>query len=417
MSFKRVVITGMGALTPIGNDVSTFWTNLVAGVSGAAPITHFDAEKFRTRFACEIKGLDINNYIPRQEARKMDPFAQYAVIAADEAMKDAGFDADTLDLDKAGVIWGTGIGGLKTFEEEVSNYATNGNIPRFNPFFIPKMIVDSASGVLSIRYGFRGPNFITVSACASATNALIDAFNYIKLGMMNVCISGGSEAAVTIAGVGGFNALKALSERNDSPETASRPYDKDRDGFVLGEGSAAIILEELEHAKARGARIYAEMVGAGMSSDAYHITAPHPEGLGAQIVMKNAVENAGIRPEDIDYINTHGTSTPIGDPGEIKAIEKYFGEHAYELSISSTKSMTGHLLGGAGAIEAAACILAIRDQVVPPTINHFTDDPEINPRLNLTFNQAEKRKINYALSNTFGFGGHNASVIFKKYED
>ncbi|NIJ56008.1 beta-ketoacyl-ACP synthase II [Dyadobacter arcticus] len=416
MSFKRVVITGMGALTPIGNDVSTFWTNLVAGVSGAAPITHFDAEKFRTRFACEIKGLDINNYIPRQEARKMDPFAQYAVIAADEAMKDAGFDADTLDLDKAGVIWGTGIGGLKTFEEEVMNYATNGNIPRFNPFFIPKMIVDSASGVLSIRYGFRGPNFITVSACASATNAMIDAFNYIKLGMMNVCISGGSEAAITIAGVGGFNALKALSERNDSPETASRPYDKDRDGFVLGEGGAALILEELEHAKARGAKIYAEMTGAGMSSDAYHITAPHPDGLGAHIVMKNAVENAGLQPEDIDYINTHGTSTPIGDPQEIKAIEKYFGEHAYNMGISSTKSMTGHLLGGAGAIEAAACIMAIRDQIVPPTINHFTDDPGINPRLNLTFNKAEKRKINYALSNTFGFGGHNASVIFKKYE-
>ncbi|MEO6283257.1 MAG: beta-ketoacyl-ACP synthase II [Dyadobacter sp.] len=417
MSFKRVVITGMGALTPIGNDVSTFWTNLVAGVSGAAPITRFDAEKFRTRFACEIKGLDINNYIPRQEARKMDPFAQYAVIAADEAMTDAGFDADTLDLDKAGVIWGTGIGGLKTFEDEVINYAENGKIPRFNPFFIPKMIVDSASGVLSIRYGFRGPNFITVSACASATNALIDAFNYIKLGMMNVCISGGSEAAVTIAGVGGFNALKALSERNDSPETASRPYDKDRDGFVLGEGGAALILEELEHAKARGAKIYAEMIGAGMSSDAYHITAPHPEGLGAHIVMKNAVENAGIKPEDIDYINTHGTSTPIGDPQEIKAIEKFFGDHAYKLSISSTKSMTGHLLGGAGAIEAAACIMAIRDQIIPPTINHFTDDPEINPRLNLTFNKAQKRNVNIALSNTFGFGGHNASVIFKKYED
>jgi len=417
MSFKRVVITGMGALTPVGNDVSTFWKNLVAGVSGAAPITRFDAEKFRTKFACEVKGLDVHNYIPRQEARKMDPFTQYAVIAADEAMKDAGFDADTLDLDKAGVIWGTGIGGLKTFEEEVMNFAENGKTPRFNPFFIPKMIVDSASGVLSIRYGFRGPNFITVSACASATNALIDAFNYIKLGMMNVCISGGSEAAVTIAGVGGFNALKALSERNDSPETASRPYDKDRDGFVLGEGGAALILEELEHAKARGAKIYAEMIGAGMSSDAYHITAPHPEGLGAHIVMKNAIENAGIKPEDVDYINTHGTSTPIGDPQEIKAIEKFFGEHAYKLNISSTKSMTGHLLGGAGAIEAAACILAIRDGVIPPTINHFTDDPEINPRLNLTFNQAQKRETKIALSNTFGFGGHNASVVFKKYED
>ncbi|MCE7043051.1 beta-ketoacyl-ACP synthase II [Dyadobacter sp. CY312] len=416
MSFKRVVITGMGALTPVGNDVPTFWKNLVAGVSGAAPITRFDAEKFRTRFACEVKGLDINDYIPRQEARKMDPFTQYAVIATDEAMKDAGFDTDKLDLDKAGVIWGSGIGGLKTFEDEVLNFAEGGKNPRFNPFFIPKMIADSASGVISIRYGFRGPTFITVSACASATNALIDAFNYIRLGMMNVCISGGSEAAVTNAGMGGFNALKALSERNDSPETASRPYDKDRDGFVLGEGGAALILEEYEHAKARGAKIYAEMIGGGMSSDAYHITAPHPDGRGAYMVMKNTVENAGIRPEEIDYINTHGTSTPIGDPQEIKAIEKFFGEHAYNMNISSTKSMTGHLLGGAGAIEAAACILAIRDQIIPPTINHFTDDPEINPRLNLTFNKAQERKVNIALSNTFGFGGHNASVIFKKYE-
>lgn len=416
MSFKRVVITGMGAITPIGNDVSTYWKNLVAGVSGAAPITRFDAEKFRTKFACEIKGLDINDYIPRQEARKMDPFTQYAVIAADEAMKDAGFGDDTLDLDKAGVIWGSGIGGLKTFEDEVLNFAEGNKTPRFNPFFIPKMIADSASGVLSIRYGFRGPTFITVSACASATNALIDAYNYIRLGMINVCISGGSEAAVTNAGVGGFNALKALSERNDSPETASRPYDKDRDGFVLGEGGACIILEEYEHAKARGAKIYAEMIGGGMSSDAYHITAPHPEGLGAYNVIKNVVENAGIRPEEVDYINTHGTSTPLGDPQEISAIEKFFGEHAYNMNISSTKSMTGHLLGGAGAIEAAACIMAIKDQIVPPTINHFTDDPEINPRLNLTFNKAQKRKIDIALSNTFGFGGHNASVIFKKFE-
>ena len=416
MSFKRVVITGMGALTPVGNDVPTYWKNLVAGVSGAAPITRFDAERFRTRFACEVKGLDINDYIPRQEARKMDPFTQYAVIAADEAMKDAGFGADTLDLDKAGVIWGSGIGGLKTFEDEVTNFAENGKNPRFNPFFIPKMIADSASGVLSIRYGFRGPTFITVSACASATNALIDAYNYIRLGMMNVCISGGSEAAVTSAGVGGFNALKALSERNDSPETASRPYDLDRDGFVLGEGGAALILEEYEHAKARGAKIYAEMIGGGMSSDAYHITAPHPDGRGAFMVMKNTVENAGINPDEVDYINTHGTSTGLGDPQEIKAIERFFGEHAYEMGISSTKSMTGHLLGGAGAIEAAACIMAIQDQVIPPTINHFTDDPEINPRLNLTFNKAQKRKVNIALSNTFGFGGHNASVIFKKYE-
>ena len=416
MSFKRVVITGMGALTPIGNDAPTFWKNLVAGVSGAAPITHFDAERFRTRFACEIKGLDMNDYIPRQEARKMDPFTQYAVIATDEAMKDAGFDLEKLDLDKAGVIWGSGIGGLKTFEDEVVNFSEGGRNPRFNPFFIPKMIADSASGVLSIRYGFRGPNFITVSACASSTNALIDAFYYIRLGVMKVCISGGSEAAITNAGVGGFNALKALSERNDSPETASRPYDRDRDGFVLGEGGAALILEEYEHAKARGAKIYAEIIGAGMSSDAYHITAPHPDGIGAYNVMKNAVEDAGIQPEEIDYINTHGTSTPLGDPQEIKAIERYFGDHAYKLSISSTKSMTGHLLGGAGAIEAAACIYAIQDQVIPPTINHFTDDPEIDPRLNLTFNEAQKRPVNITLSNTFGFGGHNASVIFKKFE-
>ena len=417
MSFKRVVVTGLGALTPLGNDAPTFWQNLVAGVSGAAPITRFDAERFRTKFACEIKGLDMNDYIPRQEARKMDPFTQYAVIAADEAVKDAGFAPDQLDLDKAGVIWGSGIGGLKTFEDEVINFSEGGRNPRFNPFFIPKMIADSASGVLSIRYGYRGPNFITVSACASSTNAIIDAFYYIRLGVMKVCISGGSEAAITNAGVGGFNALKALSERNDSPETASRPYDKDRDGFVLGEGGAALILEEYEHAKARGAKIYAEIIGAGMSSDAYHITAPHPDGTGAYKVMENAVEDAGIRPEEIDYINTHGTSTPLGDPQEIKAIERYFGEHAYAMSISSTKSMTGHLLGGAGAIEAAACIMAIRDGIIPPTINHFTDDPEIDPRLNLTFNKAQKRKVDVALSNTFGFGGHNASVIFKKFEE
>ncbi|GHB68183.1 beta-ketoacyl-ACP synthase II [Persicitalea jodogahamensis] len=417
MSFKRVVVTGLGALTPLGNDAPTFWQNLVAGISGAAPITRFDAERFRTKFACEIKGLDMNDYIPRQEARKMDPFTQYAVIAADEAVKDAGFAPDQLDLDKAGVIWGSGIGGLKTFEDEVMNFSEGGRNPRFNPFFIPKMIADSASGVLSIRYGYRGPNFITVSACASSTNAIIDAFYYIRLGVMKVCISGGSEAAITNAGVGGFNALKALSERNDSPETASRPYDKDRDGFVLGEGGAALILEDYEHAKARGAKIYAEIIGAGMSSDAYHITAPHPDGTGAYQVMKNAVEDAGIRPDEIDYINTHGTSTPLGDPQEIKAIERYFGDHAYAMNISSTKSMTGHLLGGAGAIEAAACILAIRDGVVPPTINHFTDDPEIDPRLNLTFNKAQERKVDIALSNTFGFGGHNASVIFKKFEE
>ena len=417
MSFKRVVVTGLGALTPLGNDAPTFWKNLVDGVSGAAPITRFDAERFRTKFACEIKGLDMNDYIPRQEARKMDPFTQYAVIAADEAVNDAGFAPDQLDLDKAGVIWGSGVGGLKTFEDEVINFSEGGRNPRFNPFFIPKMIADSASGVLSIRYGYRGPNFITVSACASSTNAMIDAYYYIRLGVMKVCISGGSEAAIISSGVGGFNALKALSERNDSPETASRPYDKDRDGFVLGEGGAALILEEYEHARARGAKIYAEIIGAGMSSDAYHITAPHPDGTGAYQVMKNAVEDAGIRPDEIDYINTHGTSTPLGDPQEIKAIERYFGDHAYKMSISSTKSMTGHLLGGAGAIEALACIMAIRDGVVPPTINHFTDDPEIDPRLNLTFNKAQERQVDIALSNTFGFGGHNASVIFKKFEE
>ncbi len=417
MSFKRVVVTGIGAITPVGNDVQTFWSNLVAGVSGAAPITRFDAEKFKTRFACEVKGYEVTDYIPRQEARKMDPFTQFAVIASDEAVKDAGFDLEKLDLDKAGVIWGSGIGGLKTFEDEVMNYSEGGRNPRFNPFFIPKMIADSASGVISIRYGFRGPTFITVSACASSTNAIIDAYNYIRLGIMKVCISGGSEAAVTHAGVGGFNALKALSERNDSPETASRPYDNGRDGFVLGEGGVALILEDYDHAKARGAKVYAEMIGMGMSSDAYHITAPHPEGIGAFTVMKNALESAGLRPEDIDYINTHGTSTPLGDPQELMAIEKLFGEHATRVSISSTKSMTGHLLGGAGAVESAACILAIRDGVIPPTINHFEDDPNINPALNLTFNKAQKREVTIALSNTFGFGGHNASVIFKKPED
>ena len=417
MSFKRVVITGIGAITPVGNDVNTFWSNLVAGVSGAAPITRFDAEKFKTRFACEVKGYDVTNYIPRQEARKMDPFTQFAVISADEAMQDAGFDLEKLDLDKAGVIWGSGIGGLKTFEDEVMNYSEGGRNPRYNPFFIPKMIADSASGVISIRYGFRGPTFITVSACASSTNALIDAYNYIRLGIIDVCISGGSEAAVTHAGVGGFNALKALSERNDSPETASRPYDKDRDGFVLGEGGVALILEDYEHAKARGAKIYAEIIGFGMSSDAYHITAPHPEGIGAYKVMKNALESANLKPEDIDYINTHGTSTPLGDPQELIAIEKLFGEHAPKVNISSTKSMTGHLLGGAGAIESAACILAIRDGIIPPTINHFESDPAINPALNLTFNKAQKRDVKIALSNTFGFGGHNASVIFKKFEE
>ncbi|WP_128547484.1 beta-ketoacyl-ACP synthase II [Larkinella soli] len=414
MPFKRVVITGLGALTPIGNTVQEFWNGLSAGVSGAGPITKFNAEKFRTKFACEVKGLDINQFIPRQEARKMDPFAQYALIVADEAVADAGLNPEQINLDKAGVIWGSGIGGLKTFEDEVKNYATGDGSPRYNPFFIPKMIADSASGLLSIRYGFRGVNYVTVSACASATNAMIDAFNFIRLGRLDIAISGGSEAAVTEAGVGGFNALRALSERNDSPETASRPFDKDRDGFVLGEGAGAIILEEYEHAKARGAKIYAELIGGGMSSDAYHITAPHPEGLGALNVMKDALNDAGIGPEDIDYINVHGTSTPLGDVSEATAIEKVFGEHAYRLNISSTKSMTGHLLGAAGAIESIACLMAMQHNLVPPTINHFTDDEQFNPKLNFTFNKAQERAVNVALSNTFGFGGHNFSVVFRK---
>ncbi|CCH56434.1 3-oxoacyl-(acyl-carrier-protein) synthase 2 [Fibrisoma limi BUZ 3] len=416
MTFKRVVVTGLGALTPIGNNVSTYWTNLAAGVSGAGPITKFDASKFRTQFACEVKGLDVNEFIPRQEARKMDPFAQYAIVVADEAVKDAGLNLESIDLDRAGVIWGSGIGGLKTFEDEVKNYARGDGTPRINPFFIPKMIADSASGLLSIRYGFRGVNYVTVSACASATNAMVDAFNYIRLGRLKLAITGGSEAAVTEAGIGGFNALRALSERNDSPETASRPFDKDRDGFVLGEGAGAIILEEYEHAKARGAKIYAELIGGGMSSDAYHITAPHPEGAGAISVMKDALDDAGIPAEAVDYINVHGTSTPLGDVSEALAIEKVFGDHAYKLNISSTKSMTGHLLGAAGAVEAIACLMAMQHDTVPPTINHFTDDEEFNPQLNFTFNTAQQRPVNVALSNTFGFGGHNVSVIFRKLD-
>jgi 3-oxoacyl-[acyl-carrier-protein] synthase II len=416
MPFKRVVVTGLGALTPIGNDVNSFWNNLSAGVSGAGPITKFNAEKFRTRFACEVKGLDVTQFIPRQEARKMDPFAQYALIVADEAISDSGLNLEETNLDKAGVIWGSGIGGLKTFQDEVTTYARGDGSPRYNPFFIPKMIADSASGLLSIRYGFRGVNYVTVSACASATNAMIDAFNFIRLGRLNVAITGGSEAAVTEAGVGGFNALRALSERNDSPETASRPFDKDREGFVLGEGAGAIILEEYEHAKARGAKIYAELIGGGMSSDAYHITAPHPEGLGALNVMKDALDDAQIKPEDVDYINVHGTSTSLGDVSEAKAIEQVFGEHAYKLNISSTKSMTGHLLGAAGAVEAIASIMAIQHGIVPPTINHFTDDDSFNPRLNFTFNKAQERPVNIAISNTFGFGGHNFSVVFRKFD-
>jgi 3-oxoacyl-[acyl-carrier-protein] synthase II len=417
MALKRVVITGLGALTPIGNTVADYWNGLVAGVSGANPITRFDATKFRTRFACEIKGLDIQQFIPRQEARKMDLFTQYAVIVADEAVKDSGLDLEKVNKNKIGVIWGSGIGGLKTFEEEVINFASGDGTPRFNPFFITKMIADSASGQLSMRYGFRGPNYITVSACASTNNAIIDAFNYIRLGRIVACLAGGSEAAVTQAGVGGFNSLRALSERNDDYATASRPYDKDRDGFVLGEGGAGLILEEYEHAKARGAKIYCELIGGGMSSDAYHITAPHPEGLGAFMAMQDALEDAGIEPSEIDYINTHGTSTPIGDPQEVKAIQQLFGEHAYTMNVSSTKSMTGHLLGAAGAVEAVASILALQHQIVPPTINHFTQDEEIDARLNLTLNQAQARPLSTVLSNAFGFGGHNATVIFRKIQE
>jgi 3-oxoacyl-[acyl-carrier-protein] synthase II len=416
MRLKRVVVTGLGALTAIGNNVQEYWDGLVSGTSGAGPITRFDASLFKTRFACEVKNLDISLTIPRQEARKMDLFTQYAVITSDEAIKDAAFDAESLNLDRIGVIWGSGIGGLKTFEDEVMSFSEGGRVPRFNPFFIPKMIADSASGMVSMRNGYRGPSYATVSACASSNNAIIDAFNYIRLGKMDACVTGGSEAGVTNAAIGGFNSLKALSERNDDYATASRPYDKDRDGFVLGEGGAAIILEEYEHAKARGAKIYAEIIGGGMSSDAYHITAPHPEGIGAYLCMKSALEDAEIDASAVDYINTHGTSTPIGDPQELKAIERLFGEHAFDINISSTKSMIGHLLGGAGAAEAVAGILAMIHQTVPPTINHFTDDPDINPRFNLTFNHAQKRTINVVMSNTFGFGGHNTCVIFRKLD-
>lgn len=417
MELKRVVVTGLGALTPVGNTVSAYWNGLINGVSGAAPITRFDAGKFKTQFACEVKGYEAENYFDRKEARKMDLFTQFAMVAADEAVKDARLLEDNLDPDRIGVIWGSGIGGLRTFQEECVNFANGDGTPRFNPFFIPKMIADISAGQISIKYGFRGPNFVTVSACASATNALIDSFNYIRLGFADVIVSGGSEAAVTEAGIGGFNALKALSERNSSPETASRPFDKDRDGFVLGEGAGAIILEEYEHAKARGAKIYAEIIGGGMSADAYHITAPHPEGLGALNVMKNVLRDANIRPEEVNYINVHGTSTPLGDISEIKAIQTVFGDHAYDLNISSTKSMTGHLLGAAGAIEAIASILAIQNNVVPPTINHFTDDERFDPRLNFTFNKAQEREVNIALSNTFGFGGHNTSVLFRQLSD
>lgn len=415
MQFRRVVITGLGTLNPLANTVPDYWKALLAGQCGAADITLFDASKFKTRFACEVKGFDPGNYLDRKEARKLDRFSQLAIAACEEAVTDAGLLENKPDPDRTGVIWGSGIGGLRTFLDEVSNFAKGDGTPRFNPFFIPKMIADIAAGHISMRYGYRGPNFCTVSACASSTNAVIDAFNYIRLGMADIILSGGSEAAVNEAGIGGFGAMHALSERNDSPETASRPFDLDRDGFVLGEGSGCLILEELEHAKARGAKIYAEVAGGGMSADAYHLTATHPEGLGAFNVMRNALRDSGMTTSDIDYINVHGTSTPVGDPSEAMAIGKLFGEDAYRLNISSTKSMTGHLLGAAGAIEAIATVLSVANDAIPPTINHFTDDPAFDPKLNFTFNTAQYRTVNAALSNTFGFGGHNASIIVKKY--
>ena len=415
MELKRVVVTGMGALTPIGNTLGEYWNALLKGTSGAAPIKQFDATLFKTQFACEIKNFDVEEFIDKKEARKLDQFSQYAMVSATEAMADSALLDSNPNLDRIGVIWGSGIGGLKTFQDEAQNFFSGDGTPRFNPFFIPKMIADIASGHISIKYGLRGPNFVTVSACASATNAIIDAFNYIRLGKADAFVTGGSEAAVNEMGMGGFNALRALSTRNDSPETASRPFDLDRDGFVLGEGSGALILEEYEHAMKRGAKIYAEMIGGGMSGDAYHMTAPHPEGLGAKNTMLAALEDANIDPSAIDYVNVHGTSTPLGDIAEVKAIQAVFGEHAYNLNISSTKSMTGHLLGAAGAIEAIACIMACKHDIVPPTINHFTDDPEFDPRLNFTFNEAQKRTVNVAISNTFGFGGHNTSVIMKKF--
>lgn len=416
MQMRRVVVTGLGALTPIGNTVSEYWNGLVHGTSGAAPITRFDASKFRTRFAAELKGFDPEQHFDRKEARKMDPFAQYAMVACEEALRDSGLLDIPFDTNRAGVVWGSGIGGIYTFFEEVKAFIEGDGTPRFNPFFIPKMIGDIAPGYISIRYGLRGPNYTTVSACASANNAIIDSMNLIRMGKADVMVTGGSEAAVNQAGVGGFNAMKALSERNDSPATASRPFDLDRDGFVLGEGGAALILESLDHALQRGARIYAELAGGGLSADANHITAPHPEGLGATLVMRAALADAGMTTADIDYINVHGTSTPLGDVSEVKAIQAVFGADAYRLSISSTKSMTGHLLGAAGAVEAVAAILAIQNETVPPTINHFTDDPELDSRLDLTFNHPRKRPIRAALSNTFGFGGHNTSVVFRRFE-
>jgi 3-oxoacyl-[acyl-carrier-protein] synthase II len=416
MELKRVVVTGLGAITPLGKSVPEYWDGLVKGVSGADIIQQFDIAKFKTRFACEVKDFEPTNYLERKEARKLDRFAQFALIASDEAVKDAGISKENVDQDRVGVIFASGIGGITTFQDDVMEFARGDGTPRFNPFFIPKMILDIGAGQISMRYGFRGPNFAVVSACASSTNAIIDAYDNIRLGKANIILSGGSEAVICEAGVGGFNAMKALSERNDDPKTASRPFDKDRDGFVMGEGAGVLVLEELEHALARGAKIYCEIAGGGATADAYHITAPHPEGLGAKNVMRVALKDAGMRPEDIDYINVHGTSTPLGDIAETKAILSVFGDKAYDLNISSTKSMTGHCLGAAGVMEALACILAVTKDVIPPTINHFTDDPELDPRLNFTFNKAQEKVVDAALSNTFGFGGHNASVIIKKYK-
>ena len=417
MALRRVVVTGLGALTPIGNNVKSYWDGLVSGTSGADLITYFDTSKFKTNFACELKEFDALNHFDRKEARKLDKFAQYAVVCSDEALLDSGINLDKIDRTRAGVIWGSGIGGFETIQNEMINFSEGDGTPRFNPFFIPKLIPDIAPGVISIRHGLKGPNFATVSACASSANSLIDSLNYIRLGYSEVIVCGGSEAGVTIAGIGGFNAVQALSKRNDDPKTASRPFDVDRDGFVLGEGGGCLILEELEHAKARGAKIYAEIGGAGLSADAYHMTAPHPDGEGAVSVMKNCLKDADIKPHEVDAINMHGTSTPLGDKAEAKAIKEVFGDHAYNININSTKSMTGHLLGAAGAIEAISCVLSIKNGIVPPTINHFNDDPDIDNNLNFTFNKAQKRKVSVAMSNTFGFGGHNACVLIKEFVD
>ena len=417
MAVRRVVVTGLGALTPIGNNISSYWDGLILGKSGADLITYFDTSKFKTQFACELKGFDPLNYLDRKEARKLDKFAQYAIVCSDEAIKDSGLDFDKVERTRVGVIWGSGIGGFETIQNEMINFSDGDGTPRFNPFFIPKLIPDIAPGIISIRHGLKGPNFATVSACASSANSLIDSLNYIRLGYSDIIVSGGSEAGVTIAGIGGFNAVQALSKRNDDPKTASRPFDLDRDGFVLGEGGGCLILEELEHAKARGAKIYAEIGGAGLSADAYHMTAPHPDGEGAISVMKNCLKDSNLNPEDIDAINMHGTSTPLGDKAEAKAIKEVFGDHAYNININSTKSMTGHLLGAAGAIEAISCVLSIKNGIVPPTINHFNHDPEIDNKLNFTFNKAQKRKVSVAMSNTFGFGGHNACVLIKEFVD